>query len=152
MGPYGIENFCYENIYFRRDDYLVGLQDDKELSVIFKDFQTDYLSMVYLYVAGGSSLNYMGFKFEVRSREQIHAYRPHVHVIRDDVSVRYSIETFERFAKDKFSRVHAKHEKKRILPFLEENKDRFMEFWNLAMKGYLPPQIGEDGCQYCKES
>ena len=68
------------------------------------------------------------------------------------VSVRYSLETFERFEQDKYSRVHAKYEKKRILPFLNDHKEELMEFWNMAMKSYIPPQIGENGCQYCKES
>ena len=153
IGSYGMENFCYQNIYLMRDDYLIGLQDDKEINAILEDFQNDSLAFAYIYVAGGASLHYMGFRFDVHlSREQIHAYTPHVHVIHDDVSVRYSLETFERFEQDKYSRVHAKYEKKRILPFLNDHKEELMEFWNMAMKSYIPPQIGENGCQYCKES
>lgn len=153
IGSYGMENFCYQNVYLRRDDYLVGLQDDKELNTIFEDFQTDALSFAYLYVAGGASVHYMGFRFDVHlSREQIHANKPHVHVIHDDVSVRYSLETFERFSQDKGSRFHDQHEKKRILPFLRKHKEELMGRWKMAMNGYIPPQIAEDGCQYCKES
>lgn len=153
IGSYGMENFCYQNIYLMRDDYLIGLLDDKEINAIFEDFQSDSLSFVYLYVAGGASLHYMGFKFDVHlSREQIHAYKPHVHVIHDDVSVRYSLETFERFPKDKYSRFHDQHEKKRIIPFLRDHKEELMDLWKLAMNGYVPPQIAENGCQYCKES
>ena len=153
IGSFGMENFCYQNVYLRREEYLVGLQEDKELKAIFEDFQSDSLSFVYLYVAGGASLHYMGFKFDVHlSREQIHAYKPHVHVIHDDISVRYSLETFERFPKDKYSRFHDQHEKKRILPFLRDHKEELMDLWKLAMNGYIPPQIAENGCQYCKES
>ena len=153
IGSHGIENFCYQNVYLKQDDYLVGLQEDKELNTIFEDFQSDSLSFAYLYVAGGASLHYMGFKFDVHlSREQIHAYKPHVHVIHDDVSVRYSLETFERFPQDKYSRIHNQHEKKRILPFLRAHKEELMNLWRMAMNGYIPPIIAEDGCQYCKES
>ncbi len=153
IGSYGMENFCYQNVYIKQNDYLIGLQDDKELNTIFEDFQTDSLSFTYLYVAGGASVHYMGLRFDVHlSREQIHANKPHVHVIHDDVSVRYSLETFERFSQDKGSRFHDQYEKKRILPFLREHKEELMGRWKMAMNGYIPPQIAEDGCQYCKES
>ena len=41
----------------------------------------------------------------------------------------------------------------RITQFLiRHNYEELMELWKLAMNGYIPPQISEDGCQYCKES
>ena len=153
IGSYGMENFCYQNVYLKQKDYLIGLQEDKALNTIFEDFKSDTLSFAYLYVAGGASRHYMGFRFDVHlSREQIHANKPHVHVIHDDISVRYSLESFERFPQDKGSRFHEQHEKKRILPFIRNNKEELMDLWKLAMNGYIPPQIAEDGCQYCKES
>lgn len=153
IGSYGMENFCYQTVYLKKGDYLIGLQEDKELTSIFTYFQTDHLEFAFLYVAGGASRNHMGYKFVVHlSREQIHAHEPHVHVERDGVSVRYSLDTFERFSKDEPSWEHRRDEKKVILPYLKKNKALLMEYWDLAMNGFLPPQRDENGRQYCAES
>lgn len=153
IGSYGMENFCYQNIYLVRDDYWVGLQDDKEINTIFEDFQNNSLTFAYLYVAGGASRNHMGYKFVVHlSREDIHANAPHVHVERDGVSVRYSLVTFERKNPDEPTWAHRRDEKKIIIPYIKSNRDVLMGYWDLAMKGYRPPQIDEQGHQYCSES
>lgn len=153
IGAYGMENFCYQNTYLMQDDYLIGLEDDKEIDYIFEDFQTDSLSFAYLHVAGGASRHHMGYKFVVHlSREDIHANDPHVHVERDGVSVRYSLITFERKTRDETTWAHRRDEKKIIIPYLKRNRDILMGYWDLAMKGYRPPQVDEQGHQYCSES
>lgn len=153
IGSFGMENFCYQNTYLMRDGYLVGLEDNKEIDSIFEDFQTDSLSFAYLYVAGGASRHHMGYKFVVHlSREDIHANDPHVHVERDGVSVRYSLVTFERKSPDEPTWAHRRDEKKIIIPYIKNNRDILMGYWDLAMKGYRPPQLDEQGHQYCSES
>lgn len=148
LGDLGMENFCYENTYLQYTGYLFGLQKDKQLLELFEDFSTDELELAYIWAAGGASIHCNGYRFAVYSGEDNHRYSPHVHVIRNDVSVRYSLETFERFQQDNFSREHARDEKKIILPVLKRNKKRLMGYWNLAIKGYSPPVEDECGKQY----
>lgn len=152
IGTYAIEQITYKNIYVASGRYLIGLQDDKKLADILADFGTDSLEFVYIYVAGGASMHHMGYLFVVHPREQIHAFNPHVHVVRDGISVRYSLDTFKRFPQDKYSREHDRDEKKIIRPYLQKNRDELMRYWNLAMNGYIPPVKDEEGHQYCKES
>ena len=152
IGTYALEQITYKNIYVENGYYLIGLQDDKKLADIFTDFKTDSLAFAYIYVGGGASMHHMGYIFVVHPREQIHAFNPHVHVVRDGISVRYSLDTFKRFPQDKYSREHDRDEKKIIRPYLQKNRDELMCYWNLAMNGYIPPAKDEKGHQYCKES
>lgn len=152
LGEYGMEQLCCEHLYLRRGDYLLGLGGDKPLDRVCAELADEDPYFVYLFVAGGASRQHMGYTFVVHPREQIHAHAPHVHVVRDGVSVRYSLVDFRRFPQDGRSRMHERDEKKVILPYLRENQKALMEYWELAMRGYLPPVRDEQGRQYCAES
>ena len=75
---------------------------------------------------------------------------PHVHVVKDDESVRYSLVTLERI--DKCSRSFLRDEKKKIRPALEKYLPRLQEYWTAAMNGYRPPEFDFHGKQYYPES
>jgi len=67
-------------------------------------------------------------------------------------SVRYHLDTLKRFEKDDFPREYKRDEKKIILPCIERNLTELIELWNYNMNGYITPDLGENGCQYYKES
>lgn len=103
----------------------------------------------YIVISGGASFVSRGFRFVVHPNEDVHKNMPHIHVIKDGNSARYSLETFKiidangRKAADYFKR----EEKKKILPVLREQYDWFIKNWNLYQKGYVPSEINEDGIQ-----
>ena len=150
-GEWEEENLTYEHIYVRTEKELIGLREDKQIHEIFTYFKTSSLCFEF-FVVGGASFYCDGYLFKVKPREQIHRYTPHVHVKRDDEETRYYIETAERMVGDEVSRRFLKDEKKRIKPFIEENKERLMEYWNLYMNGYSSPALSENGKQYYPES
>ena len=152
IGAWGIENFNYQTIYIKHQDYLLGFQEDKLLSEIFEQFDTNKLVFIYIVVAGEASIHCAGYKFVIHPNESIHKHHPHVHVIRDDISVRYSLTSLERFPQDRPSREHLRDEKKTIIPTLIKNEKRLLDFWNLYMHGYIPPAEDEQGNQFYKES
>lgn len=152
LGEYGMAHFRCERVYLRWGDYLLGLGGDRLLDHVCADFHDENPHFVHLSVAGGASRQHMGYTFVVHPREQIHAHTPHVHVVRDGVSVRYSLVDFQRFPQDGKSRTHDRDEKKVILPYLRKNRDTLLRYWELAMEGYLPPVLDEQGRQYCAES
>ena len=152
LGDYGMENFNYRSIYIRHKDYLLGLQNDKSLAEIFYFFGKNKVEIDYILVLGGASIHCNGYRFIVHPNEEIHRYHPHVHVYKNDVSVRYSLDTFKRFEQDIPSREHKRDEKKIIIPALKKNVKRLYGFWNQYMSGYIPPDEDENGKQYYKES
>lgn len=152
LGDFGIENFNVENIYVKYKGYLIGLQENKSLSDIFTYFKKNVLEFNYICVAGGASRMYRGYKFIVHPNEDIHKYKPHVHVKKNGVAPRYYLDTFERFKGDKCLREHLRDEKKIIIPYLEKNRKWLLEQWDMYMNGYIPPAETESGKQFCKES
>lgn len=152
VNNYGEENFNYKTIYIMHKDYLLGLQEDKLLNEIFEYLQSDKIEIIYIIVAGGASIECSGYKFIIHSDEEIHRHKPHVHVKKDNFSPRYSLDTLERFEGDIISREYLRDEKKIIIPFLEKNKDKLLEFWNHNINGYITPVQDENGNQYYKES
>ena len=122
LGEFGIDNFNVENIYIKHKGYLIGLQEDKSLSDVFTYFKKNILEFDYIFVAGGASREYHGYKFIVHPKEDIHRYTPHVHVEKDNVAPRYYLKTFERFKDDNYLREHERDEKRIIIPFLKKNK------------------------------
>ena len=93
-----------------------------------------------------------GYRFVVHPNEEIHKHTPHVHVENDDCSVRYSLVSLKRFEQDKVPRNYLRDEKKIIRPFLENNRKKLLEYWNLSINGYTTPIINEKGQQYYPES
>lgn len=132
--------------------YLLGLQKDEPLTELFAFFKRAKIEIDYILVLGGASIHCNGYRFTIHPNEEIHKHRPHVHVIKNDTSVRYSIDTFERFEHDTLSREHQRDEKKIIIPTIKKNKKRLYVFWNQYMNGYIPPIEDENGKQYYKES
>ena len=127
-----------------------GIENDKALDQVFSDFQTEHLTFLHFYVGGGGSIEYNGYRFAVHSDESIHKHMPHVHVIKDEESVRYSLITLERI--DDCSHVFLRDEKKIILPALKKHLPRLQEFWTAAMGGYRPPEFDFNNKQYYPES
>lgn len=149
-----LDECTYLSIYVKNKNYLLGLREDKTLEELFNIFKTDEVILTYIYVVGGASLHHHGYKFVVGSNEDIHKYskHPHVHVIKDDTSVRYSIDTYERLWDDEASRAHIRDEKKIIKPFIKKKQDELMEYWRAATQGFVPPTLDQDEKQYYKES
>ena len=145
-----MEDFSVQTTYIKQRDYLLGIEDDKTLEQVFLDFQTEHLSFLYFYVGGGGSIECNGYRFAVHSNEKIHKCMPHVHVIKDEESVRYSLVTLERI--DDCSHEFKRDEKKIILPALKKNLSRLQEYWIAAMGGYRPPEFDFNNKQYYRES
>ena len=148
-GP-GMENFSVQTTYIKQQDYLLRLEDDKALAQVFSDFQTEQLTFLHFYVSGGASIECNGYRFTVHSKEKNHEHMPHVHVIKNGESVRYSLVTLKRI--DSCSRAFLRDEKKKILPALKKHLPRLQEFWTTAMSGYRPPEFDFDSKQYYPES
>ena len=151
LGEYGTENLSIDRIYIQAADILIGFREDKKLDNVFNDFSTDDLQLAY-FIVGGASIHCMGYKFVVHPNEDIHRNNPHVHVCKDDDSVRYSLLTLERFKKDYMPRTYARDEKKIIIPYLKKNQAKLMNYWNLYINGYTVPVEDEYERQFYPES
>ncbi len=150
ISEFGMENFSVLTTYIKRHNYLLGIVDDKTIEQVFLDFQTDHLTFLHFYVRGGGSIECNGYRFVVHSDEIIHKHMPHVHVIKGEESVRYSLVTLERI--DDCSHEFKRDEKKIILPALKKNLSRLQEYWIAAMGGYRPPEFDFNNKQYYPES
>lgn len=151
FGEWIKDNFNVKNIYVKAKDVLLGFVEDKKIADVFDFLDLDILELVF-FVAGGASFHCQGYTFVVHPDEEIHKWTPHVHVRRDDEETRYHLGTLERFPNDNVSRRFLKDEKKRIIPFLKENQNKLLNYWNLYSNGYTTPAVSEDGKLYYKES
>ena len=151
LGESGTEQLNVERLYIQTADALIGMQNDKLLDDVFAYFSTDNIQLAY-FLVGGASIRCMGYKFVVHPNEDIHRNKPHVHVCKDEDSVRYSLITLERFKQDSLPRTYNRDEKKVIIPFLRENQDTLMAYWNHYINGYTVPDLDEHGQQYYPES
>ena len=152
LGDWGGKNLGVDTIYIKTEQAMLGLQEDKALSEVFLFFDSEVLELSYFVVAGGASIHCNGYQFIVHPDERIHEHTPHVHVKKDDVVVRYYLDSLKRFPQDKASREFDRDEKKRIMPCLKKNQDTFYKYWNQYMHGYVPPTEDENGRQYYSES
>ncbi len=150
LGEWGLENIGVETIYIRHQDYLLGLLEDKALSDIYDHFHAESLEMAYFIVGGASIHNETSYRFTVHPNEDIHRHMPHVHVAKDDVEIRYSLETLQPI--DPLINPHRRDNKKIIMPFLKKNQERLLELWQLYMDGYTSPAITQEGQQFYSES
>ncbi len=150
LGEWGLENIGVETIYIRHRDYLLGLLEDKALSDIYDYFHAESLEMAYFIVGGASIYNETSYRFTVHPNEDIHRHMPHVHVAKDDVEIRYSLETLQPI--DPLTNPHRRDNKKIIMPFLKKNQERLLGFWQLYMNGYTLPTISQEGKQFYSES
>ena len=151
LGEYGAENLSAERVYIITQDALIGMQNDKTFEELFEYFPTENIQLVY-FLVGGASIHCSGYRFTVHPNEEIHRHTPHVHVCKDGESVRYSLDTLERFEQDKLPREYKRDEKKVIMPYLKNNQAKLMTYWNLYMNGYTVPNEDERGLQYYPES
>ena len=152
LGGYGAENLKAERVYISTSDALIGMQEDKSFDEIFEYFSTENIKFEYFIIAGGASIHCPGYRFTVHPNEDIHRNTPHVHVCKDNMSVRYSLITLERFEQDEMPREYRRDEKKIIMPYLIDNKDKLMGYWNHYINGYTVPYENERGMQYYPES
>lgn len=152
LGVWEMNNLSFETIYVRRKDCFLGLRCDKNLIELFSDFEENEIELAHFFVPGGASIQQRGYRFSVHPDEKVHEHSPHVHVAKDGISVRYSLETMERFKQDKPPREYLRDEKKIILPFLAKHRDQLMGYWNHYMRGYLPPTLDLQGKQFYRES
>lgn len=151
LGELETEHLQADTVYVKADDAMLELREDKQLSDMFSYFSLDELTLVFI-SAGGASFHCQGYQFIVHTNDDIHKNTPHVHVKRSGCQTRYYLETLTRFPNDKFSREFQRDEKRIILPYLRENKERLLGYWNHYLNGYLPPAEDENGMQYYKES
>lgn len=152
IGNFGIENFNVENLYIKHRGYLIGFAENKRLCNIFNFFRKRKIELIYMYVAGGASLDHHGYKFIVRSDEERHKNMPHIHVEKDGVAPRYLLSNLERIASDECLKDHLRDEKKIIKPYIKKNIQWFNEKWNMNVNGYIPPVEIITGQQLCKET
>lgn len=150
LGEWGLENICTATIYIQHQNYLLGLLEDKTLSDIFNYFSTERLEFVFFIVGGASIHNETDYRFTVHPNEDVHRHMPHVHVLKDGVEIRYSLETLQPI--DLLVNPHKRDNKKIIMPFLEKNQEKLMGLWRLYMDGYTSPAITQEGQQFYAES
>lgn len=151
LGAYGVEELNINRLYIHIEDTLFGLQEDKLLKDIFNHFSVDNIQFAY-FLVGGASIHCSGYRFVIHPDEGIHRNTPHVHVCKDNYSVRYSLITLERFKQDSFPRTYARDEKKIIKRYLIDNQAKLMSYWNHYINGYTVPYEDVQGRQYYLES
>lgn len=150
LGSWGLENFSTETVYIRYQAYLLGLQKDKLLSEIFRDFKADKLEFAHFIVGGASLHNETSYRFTIHPDEKVHEHMPHVHVSKAGVEIRYSLDTLLPI--DPLVPPHKRDNKRIITPFLQQNREKLLTLWNYYQKGYTIPQITQEGQQFYRES
>ncbi len=150
LGIGGLENFNISTVYVRYRDCLLGLREDKAISEVFLDFDTHQLEFAYFVVGGASIHNETSYRFTVHTDEKIHEHMPHVHVSKAGVEIRYSLVTLLPI--DPLVNPHKRDNKKVITPFLRHNYERLLEMWRCYAKGYVTPEITQEGQQFYSES
>lgn len=148
MGKHMVEELTVSRIYVQHKDYMLGLQEDKPLNVISSELNEELLRLAF-FVVGGASANYDGYLYIVHPREKNHAYLPHVHVKREGIEIRYSLDTFEPI--DELTNPH-KRDNRKIQKNIRAHHEMFIGWWNEYLTGYIPPALSDDGCQYYSES
>lgn len=147
-----LKNFNWETVYIKYKKAFISLQSDKIVSEILNFLKNNKIELIYIKVTGGASIHNTGYTFTVHSNEEIHKNNPHVHVVKDSTSVRYSLRTFKRFPNDKCPREYKRDEKKIIIPTLKKNKAKLWDFWKCSTGGFIPTVIDKEGNEYYKES
>lgn len=151
LGDWGLQNLSWETVYIPKENYLLSLQADKTFQELFDHFGQDTLELAHFYVGGGASIhNETDYRFTIHPDEKIHRNLPHVHVEKDGVEIRYSLQDFKPL--DSLKQPHTRDYKKRIRPFLEQKRDLFLSLWQEYNDGYLPPLFTESGQQFYPES
>lgn len=150
LGEWGLENISANTIYIQHNGYMLRLLDNKNISDIFDYFNSEYLELAYFIVGGASIHNETSYRFTVHPNEDVHRYMPHVHVSKDDVEIRYSLETLQPI--DSLVNPHRRDNKKIIIPFLKKNQKKLLGFWQFYMDGYVSPTITQEGQQFYSES
>lgn len=150
LGEWGLGSVGIETVYIRYQDYLLGLLEDKALSDIFDYFHLEHMEVAFFIVGGASIHNVTSYRFTVHPNEDIHRHMPHVHVSKDNIEIRYSLETLQPI--DLLVNPHRRDNKKIIIPFLKKNQEKLMGLWQLYMDGYTSPQITQEGQQFYTES
>ncbi|MGN0453204.1 MAG: DUF4160 domain-containing protein [Ruminococcus sp.] len=150
IGDYSYSKMNFDTVYFNHKDYMLGFLENKNLTEVFDYTKSETISFVF-FVVGGASFNIdKKYKIIIHANEDNHKYMPHVHVEKDNISVRYSLETLEPI--DKLVYPHKRDNKKVIEPFLRENSDFLMNLWNDYQNKYRVPTMTNDGRQYYSES
>jgi len=146
LGEWETEQFNVQAVFFKHQNYLLGLQEDKTVKQVFEELNTDIVQMRFFVVGGASFHCERGYLFIVRSKEKGHEHMPHVHVEHGEAMVRFSLETLQPI--DDMMQPHKRDYKKIILPFLKKNKSKLMEQWNKNIKEYTTPVLSDNGDQF----
>jgi hypothetical protein len=147
MGTWEYEDFTLSSVYIRYHDYLLGLKEDKTISAVYHELEAQQLEFAYFAIVGGASIHCINkYVFTIHSNEKIHEHMPHVHVSKDGIDIRYSLETLQPI--DPLKKPHKHDNKKIITPFLQDNHERLLEMWNFNINGYSTPEITHDGEQF----
>lgn len=141
-----------KNIYLYYKNYLLKVVKNKTIKEI-SDYINHKFFKIYLFqIEGGASIHNQGYDFRIHPDEHIHKHSPHVHVVKNNTSVRYSLQTFERYKNDNVSKEIKKDEKKVIIPFIKKKQKYFLDCWNHYINGFEPPIINENNKQFYEES
>lgn len=152
LGDFALDRFSLETLYVETDSAFLGFQEDKTVAQLCSELSMDEPKLAYIFVPGGASISCQGYKFVIHSDEQVHRGTPHVHVKKNGISVRYYLDTLERFPGDALGPEHRRDERRKILPALRRLQPQLQEMWDLNIKGYRTPELGESGEQYYPES
>lgn len=150
LGTWGLENIGISTVYIQDNEWLLGLRQDKPISEIFRELETNRLKFAYFMAGGASIHNNTGYRFTVHPDEDIHRHMPHVHVSKAGINIRYSLDTLLPI--DKLVNPHKRDNKKIIIPFLHGHCQQLIEMWNRYTEGYTTPVLDEKGRQYYSES
>lgn len=150
LGKWGLENLSVARVYIHHHDYLLGLQEDKAISAVFNELESQRLEFAFFIVGGASIHNETSYRFTIHPDEKIHEHMPHVHVSKAGVDIRYSLETLLPI--DHLVNPHKRDNKKIITPFLHNNHKRLLEMWGYYNKGYTTPVITQELQQFYGES
>ena len=151
LGEWGLAHVTAEAVYVMHRDFMLRFREDKTVSEVFRDFETDRLELAYFLAAGGASIhNETHYRFTLHPDERVHEHTPHVHVKKAGVEIRYSLE--DLMPMDPLVNPHKRDDKKIIRPFLKKNQEMLLEMWRYNAKGYAAPEMNENGQQFYRES
>lgn len=149
---YLYNNINYYTVYIKHKDIFLAMDEDKNIEWLFSYFNVNILELLIIYSPGGASIKRNGYIFTIHSKENNHQHLPHIHVRKGEVEIRYHLDTLLRFDDDLDVKIPKHDEKKKILPVLLKNRDKFIEWWHLTEMGFRTPDVNENLIQYYSES
>ena len=146
IDDYSYQQFGIDTVYIFNKRYLFGFRENKEFSYLFDFFRTNTIELHYFICGGASFNNDLHYKFIIHTDEDIHKYKPHVHVKKEGKEVRYSLLDFEPM--DELVYPHKRDSRKIIIPYIRKHQKEWLKLWSTYQNGFEIPVITENGNQY----